>query len=104
MFPDGGKFDVATNIDVAKDGLTDELATGTVNLVAEPIGFFKKSGGQSEQEARHTRCPFVCAYLLYLCFAALQVPEDLEFSAWRTWGSLGSTETRWVVRISVGKG
>jgi hypothetical protein len=38
-------LDIAANVDVAKDGLTDELATGTVNLVTEPIGFFEQSGG-----------------------------------------------------------
>ncbi len=49
MLSDGGLFDVSNNVDVAKDGLTDELAPGTVDLIAEGIGFFKQSCGQPEQ-------------------------------------------------------
>jgi hypothetical protein len=45
--PDGGLLAIAANIDVAEDRLPDKLASGTVNLVAEPIGFFKKSVWQS---------------------------------------------------------
>jgi hypothetical protein len=43
MLSDGGLLDVANNIEVAEDGLTDKLRPGTVNLFAEIIGLFKQS-------------------------------------------------------------
>jgi len=45
--PDGGLFDLANNLDVAEDGLAYELAPGTVNLLAEVVGFFQQSVWQS---------------------------------------------------------
>ena len=78
--PDGRLFDMAADVQVSGYGLAYELAPGTVKFVAEAIGFFKEFGWQSEQEARHTRCPFVCAYLLYLCFAVLHVVPSLGCS------------------------
>jgi hypothetical protein len=41
----GGTLHLANNVEVAEDGLANELASGTVNLFAEAIGFFQQSGG-----------------------------------------------------------
>ena len=46
--PDGWTLYMANNIQVANDGLTDKLASGTVNLVAEVIGRLQQFCGQSD--------------------------------------------------------
>jgi hypothetical protein len=46
MFSDGDLLDMANNIDVAKDGLTDKLRPGTVDLFTERIGLFQQLFGQ----------------------------------------------------------